>query len=167
MFAGESHRDLHSGLKQFLRGKLPNATELEIDTLANAMLFALVESATFGIIKHISNSVGLEKLSGTFAAVLEEDNNVPYRMIDLSVRLDHFTNFPVDQAEELFAEVKDYPLTKAALQDLILTRFYYYFAPPETKQRVCQKLDIRMIPSILDQDPKRNVPRSHGGTGQR
>ena len=131
--------------------------EVSARQLANALVFGLLKLTRLGIIKHVSTSIGLEKLAPVFAEVLSRKPTIARRMLDLSIRLDHFTSFPVDQTLQLHKEVQGSLITLDVLRQLVFNRFYFFTAPYDIKQRVCKKLDIRIQPLLLDVDPKRNI----------
>jgi hypothetical protein len=112
---------------------------------------------TIGLIRHVAISVGLEKLAPVFNEVLKANPSLARRMIDLTIRLDHYTSFLVDQTLQLYKEVKHSLIVCAVLRQLVFDRFYYFTAPSNIKQLVCQQMDIKIQPILLDRDPKRNA----------
>jgi hypothetical protein len=48
-------------------------------------------------------------------------------------------------------------LVHGVLQQLVFTRFYFFTAPADVKQKICAKLDIKIQPMMLDRDPKRDA----------
>jgi hypothetical protein len=125
--------------------------------IANSLVYGLLKLTTLGIVKVVSNSVGLEKLAPVFAEVLNANGTVARRMIDLSIRLDHYTTFPVDLTLELYKDVRESMITVDVLRQLVFNRFYYFSAPYHIKQQVCKKLEIKLQPILLDADPKKNA----------
>jgi hypothetical protein len=123
---------------------------------ASTIIFVLLRLTTFGIIKHISNSVGLERLSPVFAMVLKANPTSSRQMIDLSIRLDHFSAVPEDQVLSLNKTLRGSPLALAVLQQMVFNRFYYFHAPYDVKQKICARLDIKLHPLMLARDPKRD-----------
>ena len=124
---------------------------------ANAMVFGLLKLATFGLVKLVSTAVGLEKLSPVFDTLLQRKPTVGRRLIDLSIRLDHYASVPESTIAKLQKEVSDSLLVTDVLRQLVFYKFYYFAAPMHTKQRVCEQIGIRIVPVLLDRDPKRNV----------
>lgn len=124
---------------------------------ANAMVFGLLKLATFGLIKQVSTAVGLEKLSPVFDALLSRKSSLGRRLIDLSIRLDHYTAVPEATVSKLRKDVSDSLLVTDVLRQLVFYRFYYFAAPMQVKQRVCDEVGIKVVPALLDRDPKRNT----------
>jgi hypothetical protein len=124
---------------------------------ANAMVFGLLKLATYGLIKQVSTAIGLEKLTPVFEKLLERKSTIGRRLIDLAIKLDHYSNVPEATAKELKSDVKDSLIIMDVLRQLIFHRFYYFLAPMPVKQRVCNEMGIKLVPVLLDRDPKRNV----------
>lgn len=131
--------------------------QIAAEEYANAMVFGLLKLATLGLIKQVSNSIGLEKLSPVFAEVLKSKTSIGRRLIDLSIRLDHFAAFPIDSTLQLEKEIRHSVIVVDVLRHLVFNRFYYFSAPYKVKQRVCEQLGIKVAPALLDRDPKKNI----------
>jgi calcineurin-like phosphoesterase family protein len=124
--------------------------------IASALVFGLLRLSTLGLIKIVSTSVGLEKLAPVFAELLRIKSSVARRLIDLSIRLDHYSAFPVDQTLDLYKEVQGSLIAVDVLRQLVFNRFYYFSAPYDIKQSVCKKLEIKIQPIMLDRDHKKD-----------
>jgi hypothetical protein len=96
----------------------PNIDAETARRIASTIIFMLLRLMTFGVIKHISNSVGLERLSPVFATVLKTNPTISRQLIDLSIRLDHFSAIPEDQVLSLNKEFRGSPVALAVLQQL-------------------------------------------------
>lgn len=153
----ESEPILVGAARETLLEKNPDMDPAEATQRANAILYGLLKMTTIGMIKHAANSIGLEKLSPVFAAVLADKPTVARRLIDLSIRLDHFASFPVDQTLALNKDAQGSLLTVDVLQQLVFNRFYFFTAPHDIKQQICSKLNISIQPMLLDRDQKRDV----------
>jgi UDP-2,3-diacylglucosamine pyrophosphatase LpxH len=124
---------------------------------ANMMVFGLLKLATFGLIKQVSTAIGLEKLSPVFTKLLDRKSTVGRRLIDLSIRLDHFSTVPEETVTKLRNDVSGSLIVTDVLRQLVFYRFYYFLAPMPVKQRVCDQMGIKLVPVLLDRDHKRNT----------
>lgn len=149
--------DLIDASQKTLREKDPKLDESRAREIANIFMFTLLKFTTLGVVKHVSNSIGLEKLAPVFVEVLKANRTIPRRMLDLSIRLDHFTAIPVDETLALNDEVQSSPIALDVLRQLVFNRFYFFTADYNIKQKVCQKLGIKIQPILFDQDQKRNA----------
>ncbi|MBA4067301.1 MAG: hypothetical protein C0501_27050 [Isosphaera sp.] len=124
---------------------------------ANALVFGLLKLATFGLVKQVSHAIGLEKLSPVFDTLVERDDSVGRRLIDLSIRLDHYAAVPEAKIAKLHEDVSDSLIVTDVLRQLVFYRFYYFVAQHNVKQRICEQVGIKLVPALLDRDPKRNA----------
>jgi len=153
----ENEAALVNAARETLLEKDPDLDPVKATELANTLVFGLLKLTTLGLIKLVSNSIGLEKLAPVFTKVLKEKPTIARRMIDLSIRLDHFAAFPVDQTLQLHKDVQNSLITIDVLRHLVFNHFYFFTAPHDIKQRICNKLDIKIQPMLLDRDSKRNI----------
>jgi hypothetical protein len=153
----KSEADIVESAKTTLMEGPRKTSPEEAQERANMLLYGLLRLSAIGLIRITANSVGLEKLSPVFAAVLRDKNTVSRRIIDLSVRMGHFTEFPADQTLNLYKEVKDSFIALDVLRRLVFDRFYFFTAPYNIKQMICKKLEITLQPVLLDRDQKRDV----------
>jgi hypothetical protein len=96
------------------------------------------------VVKHVSDSVGLELLNLTYRDLLQTTQNVSYRFIDLSVRLESFEDFHKNDTLELSRLVRKNPYASRLLQHLVWHYFYIYPAPLELKKSICDRLGIQL-----------------------
>lgn len=126
-----------------------NYTKEEIDLISAQFLFGLSSMAAFGIIKRVTNAVGFEKLSGTYAEVLQKNQNIAVHLIDTSIKLDHNTNFPWEEIKFLREATEKQMLAKAVLKNLVINYLYIFHTSIEEKQRICAFLDIKIDKQLL------------------
>jgi hypothetical protein len=119
-------------------------------------VYGLLKLATFGLIKQVSIAIGIEKLSPVFDELVKRNDAIGRRLIDLSIRLDHYTAVPEATITKLNVDVSESLIVSDVLRQLVFYRFYYFVAPIAVKQRVCQGVGIKVVPALLDRDPKRN-----------
>ena len=153
----ENEVELINAAKVSICERNKNLDPVNAHIYANCLMFGLLKLATLGLIKQVSNSVGLEKLSPVFKVVLDNNPSVARRLIDLSIRLDHFGTIPVDDTLKLEKDVRQSPMVTSVLRQLVFNRFYYFTAPTDIKQRLCAKLGIELVPALLNRDVKRNI----------
>ncbi len=131
----------------------PKLSQREIDEESRRILFMLMEGFTFAIIRHISDSLGHDKLALTFDEIIKSNNHISYRFIDLSVRLDYFfNNFPEAEVIELYKCTKKMSFPQSLLRHLVWYHFYIYPSKYQTRDRMCKKLGIELqLPKIYDE----------------
>lgn len=143
----EPHRD---GLVEFISQQL-ELEHLEEDPRervkkAGKFVSLLIEGIALAFIKKISGSVGTEALRQTYDELVAKHSNLPVKLIDLSVKLDHFERFPSDELDQLIDEAVKHNNIFATLmlKHLVFDHFYRYTIAHATKQRYCEKLGIEL-----------------------
>ncbi len=146
--------ELRLYVAEIIKDHRPLLSDGELTKTTDEAVIWLTRRAAFGLIKRVSYSVGLELLNETYKRVLEASNrNMSVRLIDLSVKLDHFRAFPEDDIDELWdASRKNYFL-KTVIRDMV-AQFIYLFGLEnyKTLQSIGAKLDIKVA------DPKFRNP---------
>jgi hypothetical protein len=141
----------------------------ELASATDRVLRTIVLGSAYWMIKTISQAVGSEQLEETFEEI--HDSRVPLsvKLIDLSIKLDHFRCFPVGEIDNLKAittnevrAVNPLSLTREKqlvpkkefafylLQCLVRDHLYLYPVSQSVRQSVCAKLgivanDIKML----------------------
>jgi len=153
----EAHKeDLVQFLVEFLRSRYPKWSDERLTNQVENFVFYLTEGLAFVVVKHVSDSVGLETLSTTFKQLLGEEDMIAYRFIDLSVRLDYYRDFPKQEVYQLDKDTRKNPFSTYLLRHLVWYYFYIYSAKYDLRQSVCAKLGIKLLPAaVYDQRVKR------------
>lgn len=142
-------------LIDFLQSRNPNWSNERLTDRAKDFLFLLVEGLSFVVIKHVSDSIGLDRLSLTFHDLLEEDDRMSYRLIDLSVRLDFYRSFPRNEVFQIYKDIRRNPFSAHLLRRLVWYYFYIYETDRRLQQNMCDKLGIKLLPHVHDKRLKR------------
>lgn len=103
----------------------------------------MIESSCFNMVNRISQAVGHSQLGETYREIISESNSNAYKLIDISIRLDNL-GFPENDLIDLNHEFKDHPFCNRILRQLAVQHFYMFPTLEETKQKVCQALDIEL-----------------------
>lgn len=113
---------------------------------AKKVVSLLVEGIALSFIKKISGSLGTESLHQTYHELVSKHSRLSVRLVDLSVKLDHFQRFPEAEFDELIDEVSKHNNLFATLilRHLAFDHFYRYTISRPLKQRYCEKLGIEI-----------------------
>lgn len=104
-----------------------DGTERELIVRAEAIIAEMLRNVAFGIVKRVSHAVGLSELEAIYDEVSGiRDNNLANKFINLSIRLDHFQQFPRPQIEELIKAVRGNMFSYQTLQDLVMNHLYLF-----------------------------------------
>src|SRR4029077_16354761 len=85
------------------------AEEAALHDAAKQMIVHLTELAIFGMIKRLSLAIGVVDLKETYAQVKQQlgEDNIPTRLIDVSIKLDHFGRIPESDVKSLESTLND------------------------------------------------------------
>jgi len=111
--------------------------------LADAIIIDLTQGCAYGIIKAISHSVGLEELSEVYAKVLREQPNTASLLIDLSIKLDHFTGMPEGEIRTITKKMRKNMFAFVTLRDMVANYLYLSTIHQQTLQSLGRLLEIR------------------------
>ncbi|MFY0762187.1 metallophosphoesterase [Metabacillus dongyingensis] len=113
----------------------------EVDTLAKKFLFKFSSMMSYSIIKKISSAVGAKNLSATYFKVTKENNWTSVRLIELSIQLDHFYEFPRN-IPSLYNEINNNKMASDVLRHLVANYLYMFKISNSEKQRICDSVGI-------------------------
>jgi hypothetical protein len=90
-----------------------------------------------------SEAVGLKQLGQTYDELVQGNSSLGVALIDLAVRLEHFTSFPENKVNALVKRTKDIRFTRGILVRIVYRHFYLYETDHTILQRFSSKLQIR------------------------
>jgi hypothetical protein len=131
----------------------------KIEQFSKNFIFRMSFMASYGIIKRISNAIGYSKLNITFDELLNKLRCPSVELIDLSIKLDHFKSFPMDDVERIKGAThqKNY-LAFLILKNLVMNYLYLFDTTIGTKQKLESLVGIKITNSLLI-DNTSNVKR--------
>lgn len=121
----------------------------KLKALSSEFIFKLSSTSTLGVIKRVSNAIGLEDLSSTFNQVLTKHNHRSTELINLSIKLDHFKGLPEEELVEFKERNGTNYLCINVLQNMITGHLYMFHESHKVKQRLCEKFEITMAQQRL------------------
>jgi hypothetical protein len=118
-------------------------------------LNGLSQFVCFSVIKHTTFSVGSENLAPTIHRVLSGDDAPVVKLLDLSFDLERPRRFPKDTAIKLYREMGKNHFSASLVRILVAHHMYLYVVPIQDRQAVCDKMDIKLLPSVMDRSRKK------------
>lgn len=118
-------------------------TKEELEKSMKKFIFYFCETTSFNIIKRISHAVGTKDLNDIYEKVLTQNPSNAYRLVDLSVKLDSL-GVPTGDIYDLSEKFKDNIFCSRLLSHLVLHHFYLFNTDEQTKQKICNKLGVKM-----------------------
>jgi hypothetical protein len=126
----------------------PEASKHRLNSEAQFFVFSLAHQMTFGVVKHLSESIGLEHLAPVFGEVSQNRSDPTYAIIEMSIRLDHYRHFPEAEILQLQNTIKNNPFASALLRRLVWHHLYVFREDYKVVQSVCSKLGISVVPEF-------------------
>ena len=121
----------------------------EVEKIAKNILFRFSSELSYGFIKKISGVIGYEKLSETFKDILVDNNTVAVNIVDTSIKLDFYREFPYDEMRELLKRVDKNILPRVLLKSLVVNYLYMFETSYKDKARICDLVDISIKSQII------------------
>ena len=124
--------------------------EKELESTVDFVLYRVTFYVAFGMIKRISHSVGSEYLDEIFREV--SDHRVPtsISLVNLSIKLDHFRNFPVRDILQIYDKVHKNLFTSTIIREMVVQHLYLFPVSYGSRQRVCDRMAIKISsPKLL------------------
>jgi hypothetical protein len=118
-------------------------TKKDLEEHMKEFIFFFCEATAFNILKRISQAVGTKDLNDIYAKVLSENSSNAFHLVDLSVKLDS-VGFPTEDIYDLHEKFKENIFCSRLLSQLVINHFYLFNTSEQTKQKVCEKLKIKM-----------------------
>lgn len=121
------------------------------------VLLSLTRDVAFGIVKRISQAVGLEELEETYRETLDRAGApLPVKIIDYAIKLDHFGRFPKAELERITGELKKNPFALRLMRDLTADYMYLFPVDFRARQYIGDTLNLKVnIPDVLGSGSKR------------
>ena len=141
--------ELRVVFKEMLREQgLSDAKKLE--RTVDFLLHHIVSSVAFGMIKKISHSLGSEYLAETFQEVADDRVPTSISLVNLSIKLDHFKEFPLSEIVKIYNETHKNLFTSSIIRSMVVQHLYLFPVPHNIRQQVCDRLEIRIAdPKLL------------------
>ena len=112
---------------------------------ARKAVFHLAYSIIFAFIKTISQFTGTDDLSQTYDDVLKDYNDLIFKVIDISIKLDFYDDFPMKELRALAKDCKNNHLALATIRSLVQYRMYMRpIDSIQEKQQICDAIGITM-----------------------
>lgn len=119
-------------------------SEEEIRKISQNILFGGCSQISYSFIKKISEAVGTKSLRIAYEQVLSKHSFHSVKLIDFSIRLDHFGTFPNAEMRKLNGDFKTAPLPLQVMRRLVMNYLYLFPTTEVTKQQILNELDISM-----------------------
>jgi hypothetical protein len=108
----------------------------------------------YTMLTHTSHSVVSTLLSKTLRRMLDKPNATYLKLFKIACLLEIPGRFPDNEILSLFGELQKNRFARELLRGLVVRHMYLYHVPYDSRQSVCKKLDITLLPGVYDQTQK-------------
>ncbi len=115
-----------------------------VEETSNDFIFRLCFLASWGTIKKITGAVGYEKLDSIYEAILDKNDLNSIKLINLSIKLDHYDRFPTKEIEKGKKDFEKNNLSYMLLKSLVINYLYMFDTSREVRQKICSMLGIQV-----------------------
>jgi hypothetical protein len=138
----------------------PALLDSELRKVVDEGVIYLAQVYSQGLIRRVSQAVGLKQLEDIYAEVRSElQDKVPIRLIDLAIRLDHFGSAPVDDIFRLERELRGNCYAHTTLRDLVFTFLYLRQTDYRTRDQLVGRFKFKSGAPGLLENPDKKVRR--------
>lgn len=135
--AQENLDELRQYFSKLFLDRTPDATVRQAERNADEALIWLTSTACLGLIKRVSRAVGVQDLQPTFEDILlRHDDKMSVKLIDIAIKLEHFTDTPETEIFDLEADNRKNYFSYKILLNLV----YEHLLLRTTDTRVLQRL---------------------------
>jgi hypothetical protein len=133
------------------KGNVKHLDKRKIKDITDEFIFNLCSLASYGIIKRISDSIGMQELSKTFDRILNNNRHKSVALTNMSIKLDHFSGFPEKDILDFNKDNKTNYLCVTVLRKFVIDYLHLYYTDYKQKQLICDELGIKISDQLLIQ----------------
>jgi hypothetical protein len=136
-------------LASSLKAKIPT---IETEKDARRAVFGIANFFVCGLIKACSKNLGTDTLSKTYEDVTKQEDTTIFRVLSLTIKLDAFEKFPMEELRALAEECKDNKLAMTTLRFLVRIRLY--MRPIEDRghhQQICDAIGLSPVIQLIQE----------------
>jgi hypothetical protein len=135
--------------------KNKSPSTLNLDQLANRIIFAFTGGIVTVFLKKISDSVASKNLLPSIEKVVQKEQTPAVQLVDMAVKLSFPDGLNKSKISELYTTLENNHLSSAVLRVLVIEHLYKFEVKIADKNSVCDKLKIGMAQKRQMLDKKR------------
>ncbi len=139
--------ELTVNVHEALSEKFPNLSAKDLDQRVQRVLFTLITLVSLSFVKKMSLTIGYEKLGIVYNDILKEvlesnkDQELATRIIDLSIRLDSYKDFPINEVYSLIPFGRSNICVDSITKFMVHQRFNMRPCKQQIKDKITAKLN--------------------------
>jgi hypothetical protein len=155
----EQHLDqVRETLFEFVRSDGKSENDRDVSQRVDELTYYILHILAYTFIRRVSQAVGSEHLEETYKEIQDARIPVSISLIDMSIKLDHFQTFPKNELIKLYNSFRKNHFASTLLRLMVRDHLYLYPTDWQTRQSICEKLDIRVNdPKLFDTTNRKSV----------
>jgi hypothetical protein len=145
---------------------MPELLDSDMSKIADEGVIHLAHAFSHGMIRRISQAVGLRQLVDIYSDVLQEhERRIPVRLIDLNIKLDLLGDPPVEEILELERDLKNSSNHYAhnTLRDIVFAYLYLSQVDYKSRSKLMSRFEITSAVQTMIENPEKRDRRTKGG----
>ena len=139
-----------------LHRRLPDLSSTQLEARAKGVIVSMSRLLGLGVVRLIGHAVGARELQPTYERVLRDIDSAATQFINISIRLETGTEFPIAQVEALASRFRANQYSHRLLAALTLMHLDAFHQKEPMKNRACSAVGIKFVPRLgADRRPKR------------
>jgi hypothetical protein len=114
----------------------------KIEQVSRRIVFQLFEFIAFSLIKKTGRSIGSDKLADVFKEIVSKNDTVAVKLLDISIKLDYYRGFPIEEIRELAEILKANLLPLSLMKKMVIHYLYMFPTDYKERQKICNLLGI-------------------------
>ncbi|WP_419634238.1 metallophosphoesterase [Thiolapillus sp.] len=141
----EQHREpLIKVIEEYISAKESNFDKIQRKKQARIYVFNLVGFVALGCISKSASATSSRYLRDVSRSVLNEHDDIAYRLTNLASQLDMPGDLPFEDIESLSNDTEKNIFSHRLLESIVLRHLYFFHVSEKDKQRICGTLGISM-----------------------
>lgn len=129
-------------IETLIEAKNKNLDKNQRGNLAKKLVFWIVRLVAFSFIYKVASATSSKNLRDVSKELLDENDNVSFRLIDLASRLDLADPLPFAEIEAISNETDNDVLSHRLLETIVLRHLYFFKVKEADRQKICEILGI-------------------------
>lgn len=121
----------------------------KVESDIKRFIFKISFLSTWGTITRIASSVGTKNLKQTYSNLVEVNDTISYRLINLAITLHTSPKIPFSEIEELKTLIQRNKIAFVCLQNLIINHLHLYESSRTDRTKISQLLNISIKQQLI------------------
>ncbi|TQR15406.1 hypothetical protein [Psychrobacillus vulpis] len=119
------------------------------ERMVRNLLYSMAGFITLHTLTKVANSVGTPDLDNTFNKIKKIHPYTSIRLIDTSIKLEHYDHYPYEEITNLYKDVRQNKIAVDILRQMVKKYLYMFQTNYQTRQKISKSVGIILSPQFL------------------